>query len=774
MKFNKTGFLLVKGVSCLCAGLIMQVLVTASALAQEVGVAKTVRSISVQYVGSPTVTKDRILSQLSTKVGDPFSQAKVDEDIKKLYASGDVDNIRILAEPAGDTGVRLIVVVQTRAMLGEVRISGNTAISSKKLLKKADLATGESIDIATVQEGRTQIQELYRKQGFPEVSVDYNIGAPNAQGFSTVTYAVDEGGKGVLRKVEFIGNEVFKSKDLRKQMEQKQKSLLSVFSKKGRIDDDTMADDARKIEDYYQDHGYLNAQVVDVRRVRVDDKYVDLVITIEEGDMFTVGNVAVNGVRIMSAESDVLPYIQVKPDETYSGTKLKADIKMIRDLYGSQGYADVQVEPQLTGGEGDVVNVGYEVTEGRKFMLGKVNIAGNQKTQDKVIRREMAVNPGETYDTVRIEATQQRLMNLNYFSTVDVLPVDTSYIDVKDLNITVSEKPTGTVNFGAGFSSIDDLVGFIDVTQSNFDLGNWPSLTGAGQKFRMNLRYGTERRDFLIGLTEPWFMGRRLALGGELYYHDLFFLSDYYDQSEYGGDIFLRKPIGEFAYVRGEYRAQNVEISAENDASPEIMAEQGDYFQSMVGASVVHDTRDSLFLPRKGHKLSLGGDYSGLGGDVDTYGMELSASQYFDLPWDTIFSLVGAFATVDDHGGSGVPIFEREFLGGANNLRGFDYRDVGPKDINGEPIGGRSSWFGTAEYTFPLIEKIRGALFYDIGAVGTGSWDTGGDINSDWGVGLRLFILGGAPIQLDYGIPIQADEFNDSGGRFNFTIGYRF
>ncbi len=774
MKLNKTGSQLVKGAVCLCAGLIMQFAVTGMALAQEVGVAKSVRKIEVQYVGTATVSKDRILSRLSTKVGDPFSQAKVDEDIKKLYASGDVENIRILAEPQGDSGVRLIVVVQTRAMLGEVAFRGNSAIATKKLKKKVDLETGESIDMGQVQEGRTAIQEIYRKGGYPEVTVNYKVGAPNAQGFSTLTYNIDEGGKGVLRKVEFIGNEIFNAKILRKQMEQKQKGLFSMFSKKGRIDNDMMEDDVTRIEDFYQDHGYLNAQVVDVRRVRVDEKNVDLVITIEEGTMFSVGDVHIKGVRVMTAETDVSPYISAKAGETYSGQKLKNDIQMIRDLYGSQGYADARVDPQLTGGEGDIVNVTYEVTEGRKFNLGKVNIAGNQKTQDRVIRREMAVNPGEVYDTVRIDATQKRLMNLNYFSSVDVLPVDTSYIDVKDLNITVTEKPTGTVNFGAGFSSIDDLVGFIDVTQSNFDLGNWPSMTGAGQKFRMNLRYGTQRRDFLVGLTEPWFMGRRLALGGELYYRDLFFLSDYFDQSEYGGDIFLRKPVGKFAYVRGEYRIQNVEISPSNDASPAIKAEAGKYLQSMVGATLVHDTRDNLFLPRNGHKVSGGGDYSGLGGDVKTYGMDLSGSQYFDLPFDTIFSFVGSFKTVDSAGGDGVPIFEREFLGGANNLRGFDYREVGPKDINGEVVGGRTSWFGTAEYTFPLIEKIRGALFYDVGAVSVDAWDVGGDINSNYGLGLRLFILGGAPIQLDYGIPLQADEFNDSGGRFNFTIGYRF
>ena len=268
-------------------------------------------------------------------------------------------------------------------------------------------------------------------------------------------------------------------------------------------------------------------------------------------------------------------------------------------------------------------------------------------------------------------------------------------------------------------------------------------------------------------------MGHRLALGGELYYHEYLFLSDDYDQSEYGGTIFLRKPLGQDAYVRTEYRLQNVKIDADNDASPALQAEDGKYLQSMIGISGVHDTRDNLLLPRNGHKISLGGDYSGIGGDVNTYGFELAGSQHFDLPFDTILNLIGAFNTVDDHGSDGVPIFEREFLGGPSNLRGFDYWEVGPKDINGQPLGGRSSWFGTVEYSFPLINSIRGSLFYDVGAVSLDSWDTGGPVNSDWGIGLRIMLLG-APVQFTYGFPIQSDELNDSSGQFHFSGGYRF
>jgi outer membrane protein insertion porin family len=187
---------------------------------------------------------------------------------------------------------------------------------------------------------------------------------------------------------------------------------------------------------------------------------------------------------------------------------------------------------------------------------------------------------------------------------------------------------------------------------------------------------------------------------------------------------------------------------------------------------VIYDSRDDIFLPRHGLKADAGA-FVTAGGDVSVYGAEFGATKYVLLPFDTIFSLRGTFDTVDDTDGSGVPIFEREFLGGSNNMRGFKFRDVGPKDENGEPLGGRSAAFGSAEVTVPIIKMVRGALFYDIGVVSTKSWSFSGDVNSNWGFGVRLDLPIG-PVRLDYGLPIQSDEFNDSSGRFNFNLGYQF
>jgi outer membrane protein insertion porin family len=382
------------------------------------------------------------------------------------------------------------------------------------------------------------------------------------------------------------------------------------------------------------------------------------------------------------------------------------------------------------------------------------------------------MEPGQVYDTTKADVTERRLENMNYFSSVEVMPVDTSYLDEKDLLIRVVEKPTGTINFGAGFSSIDSLTGFFEVTQTNFDLFDWPSFTGAGQRFRFSVRAGSERKDASISITEPWFMGQRLALTTEAYYRDLLFLSPEYDQTSYGMAVSLRKSIGEFTYLVGDYRAEQIEIDADPNTSPAFLAEEGEFFKSSVGASVVRDTRDNVFLPREGNKASLGFEFAGLGGDVEDTILSASAAQYFTLPGDIIVSLNGEVNQSSD----GDHVFTRHFLGGANNLRGFEFRDVGPRDpVSGEVLGGNRSWNGTIEVSAPVVEKIRAAAFYDVGEVSDGpAGSLEGGIHSDWGIGLRLFVLGSAPVRLDYAFPLQSDGFNDDGGRFQFTMGAQF
>ena len=273
-------------------------------------------------------------------------------------------------------------------------------------------------------------------------------------------------------------------------------------------------------------------------------------------------------------------------------------------------------------------------------------------------------------------------------------------------------------------------------------------------------------------------MDQQLAVGGELFYREATYLSDVYDQRNYGGAFSVRKPLGLFTSAKLEYRLENIGIyDVDNDASDEIKSEEGDRLQSMLGLEINHDTRDSVFLTRKGHRIIAGTYVAGgpLGGDTDIYGWSLEGSKYWGLPGDTIFMVNAEVAVVDGwNGAERVPIFNRLYLGGANNLRGFDFREVGPKDEDGEPIGGNSMARITVEYTFPIIDRVRGAVFYDAGFVNAGSYEfSGSNYNSDVGFGLRMDLPIG-PVRVDFGIPLEADDYNDSSGKFNFNIGYQF
>ena len=753
----------------LACGLLLSLTGAVGLQAQDGG---TVKSIDVQYVGNQTVAPERLLSHMSTRVGDTLSMAQIDEDVKSLYASGDVENVRILAEKTGG-GVALIVVAQTRAVYGGVEFVGNTLIETSKLSGKVDLDVNKPIDETVLQTAREEIQEMYRKKGFAEATVTYSIGAPTAEGYSKVLFTVDEGTQGVLRNIEFVGNAAFPASRLKEEMKQKEKTLLTVFAKGGATDAETLAEDVRGIEDFYRDNGYLNARVVNVSRMRVDAKYVDVIFTIEEGQTYVVDSLAINGVTVLQLQDDVLPFLKTEAGKDFAGNKLKEDIKLITDQYGSRGYAEARVVPRLDDAGNGGVRVVLDVTEGQIYKVGQVHIEGNDKTKDHVIRRELPLEPGQLYDTNKTDVTQRRLENMNYFSSVEIMPVDTSYLDEKDLLIRVVEKPTGTINFGAGFSSIDNLTGFFEVTQSNFDLFDWPGFSGGGQRFRFSVRAGSERKDVSISITEPWFMGNRLAFTAEAYYRDLLFLSDQFDQTNIGTSFSLRKSIGEFSYLVGDYRLEQIDIDAETNASPAFVAEEGEFIKSSVGASVVRDSRDNVFLPREGNKVSAGFEFAGIGGDVDDTIATISGAQYLTLPGDIIISMNGEF----NHSTDGDHVFTRHFLGGANTLRGFDYRDVGSRDpVSGEVLGGNTSWYGTIEASVPVVEKIRAAAFYDVGEVSDGPVGSiEGGINSDWGIGLRLFVLGSAPVRLDYAFPLQTDTFNDEdGGRFQFTMGATF
>ena len=763
-------------------------------MAQMPAQAPIIKEINVQFVGPTTLSKERVLDNLATKPGAPFNERLVEEDIKSLYATGSVSNARIFAEPITG-GLKVTVLLQGRATIGEVLIEGEEAVTSAKIRKEIGTKPGDPLSDERLNDDRQKILKLYEDKNYTDVKVDTKTSElPDKR--IRVVFSINEGPKMIINKITFTGNDSILPKDLTKVMKTKTANLLSFLTKAGRLTPSQMDEDKDAIRTLYQNRGFADMRVTDVQTQPLPNGTgTDLVISIAEGPQYRVNKLSLEGASIV-APDELERYLKMKTGSLYTPEGMGADLKKLRDFYGSRGYVDMVAQPQITpAGEGQV-DLAYRIDEGVQSYVNLINVQGNTKTKDKVIRRELAVQPGGVFDTTLVDVSKTRLMNLNYFSKVDMAPQDTLVPGRKDLDVIVEEKKTGSFNFGAGFSSIDSLVGFAELQQSNFDLFNWPYFTGAGQRFRIRAQYGLQRQDFTMSLTEPWFMGYKVSVGGEFYYHAATFLSSVYSQSNLGGALQARKAINPFTALRGEYRLENVRIYNLTGNYGQAISDAGassPFTKSAVLLGLDFDNRDSLFLTHKGQSVSLSGVVAGggLGGSVQDYGLNLEAKKYFSLPWDMILLTKGSLGFMNPWGSgtkgtlnNAPPIFDELYLGGANDMRGFAFREVGPKDQYGNPVGGNTSVYGTGELTFPIIPRLRGAFFSDWGFVNANSWDispqtvtsginSSGGLNGDVGIGARIELPIG-PIRVDWGYPVMHDQWNKSNGQFNFNVGYTF
>ena len=736
-----------------------------------------VRDIAVEYVGPPSISKERVLSNLATQIGTAYSERSAEQDIRTLYATGGVANVRIFAEPMAD-GVKVTILLQGRPVVGEILIEGAEQIKMQKVRKEISSKVGDVLSEERLEDDRQKILKLYEDRNYAEVDVQYRIQEIPNSVQQRIVFQITEGPKLIVRQINFNGNNSVLAKDIRKVMKTKVWNLLSFFNKSGKLIPAQMEDDRTAIRTLYQNRGFADVEVGEVQTQPLGDRGVAITIDIVEGIQYHVQTVSFEGVNIVPAE-ELKARLKMGDGQLFTPKGMGDDLQILRDFYGTKGYVDMIAQPEVVPVGPGVVNLNYRVDEGLQSYVALINIQGNTRTKDRVIRRELAIKPGDVFDTTRVDVSKKRLNNLNYFSRVDASPADTIVPGQKDLNIIVEEKRTGSFNFGVGFSTTDSLVGFAELQQTNFDLFNFPNFTGAGQRFRIRGQYGLQRSDFIISLTEPWFLGYKLSVGVEGYYRQANYLSSVYDQENYGVAVQARKHLWGPISGRIEYRIEGIRIYnvETDDVGPEIEEAAGRYTKSAFTGSLNWDTRDDLFLTRKGELIELTGFISGgpLGGSVQDYGISLESAKYFSLPWDMIFLMKGEVAVVDSWGSDDqVPIFDRLYLGGANNLRGFNFREVGPVDEDENPIGGNSLAYSTFELTFPIFSRVRGAVFTDWGFVNRNSYDFSWDnMNGDIGIGVRLDLPIG-PIRVDYGWPVKYEGFNGPPGKFNFNIGYQF
>jgi outer membrane protein insertion porin family len=507
------------------------------------------------------------------------------------------------------------------------------------------------------------------------------------------------------------------------------------------------------------------------------------VITVEEGRRYRIGDISFTGNKLFTSQL-LGRVVRQKKGYVFTPSKLDKDVERLEDFYGKDGYLDTRVrlnrKPNVATG---AIDIEYTVNESEKFAVESIVIEGNTKTKSTVILRELVLGPGDVFSKVLMKISQLRLENTRFFEDVNVTPQETNIPGRRNMRIAIREGRTGNLTFGAGFSSLERATLFAEVSQSNFDLFNRRSFfQGDGQKFRLRLQLGSLSSEAVLSFEEPWLFQKQLGFGFSVFRTSSEYNSSFYTQVQSGFEVYLRKHLfelwsGRLSYTYEIFDIQNVSPSA----SSIIRALEGKNASSRIGLTLERDTRDKIINTTRGNRVEVNMNFAGgpLGGSKinNFYSLEFRGSQFFPV-FETqtqVLSLIARGGVVQNFGDSkDVPYYNKWYLGGPTTLRGFEFRDVAPRDVYNEPIGGKTYGFFSAEYSLDIVSPIRFALFYDAGFVNRAAYDfNAATYNDNFGVGLRLFVAG-APLSLDFGIPITSDKTNRKGNQFNFSFGTRF
>ena len=796
-----------------------------AAWAQSIGTKIT--RVDIKFIGPASVSEALIRDNIKLKSGDTYIPGGTQDDVHSLYATGQFYNIRISVDSADDGGVILTYIVQVRPRITEIKIEGNVKLKESKLKKKVTVKVGDPLDEQKIFTDVQEMKKLYEKSGYSDTKVKYVLNIDEATGHGTVTYQIQESPKVKIILVTFLGAEAFTQKELRKEIKTRAHWMWSWLTGSGYFQQDEFDGDTDKLTDFYHSHGYLDFEVKDVKFDHPTTNSMIVKFYIYEGHQYKVGAVKFSGNKFFS-DTEIIKGVRAIQRFQNSKAKLGAnglvmdvtniftpdgltkDTEAVQDFYGSKGYIEiaqgqalhVETVPNIEKG---TMDLDFQVGEDQISYVQKIEIHGNLKTKDKVIRRELAISPGDVFNMVQVKISKQRLEGLQYFDKVDMRPepTDPAIPGRKNLIVSVEEQNTGNFTIGAGYSSVDALVGYAEISQGNFDLFHPPYFTGGGEKLRLRVQLGTERQDYELSFTEPWFLNRKLALGVDLYRHQLNFESpnNIYDETRTGAKVSLTRALGsDFLIGSVSYTVEDIGISLNNGwhgyksdfpapgSTPNvpnaILDQVGDNLYQRVGTSLAYDTRNSTQLPNHGQRTELSTEVSA--GSTDFYKVEAHTAWYFPgLLKGHVIEAVGRTGIADSLAGGDVPLYDRYYLGGLYSLRGFKFRNVAPRqaynpmtpDVSNEPIGGNTYWFSSYEYSVPIFEKdggvsLRFALFYDIGCVDAASYSYSLNYSDDWGVGMRLNIPHLGPLRLDYGIPLKHDQYNGSGGQFQFGVGY--
>lgn len=730
----------------------------------------------INVKGNRYIEKDAIKLAIKSKEGDLYSLSSLQEDLKQVYQMGYFSDVQIDSADSPE-GKKVTFIVVERPVVSQIKIQGNKHIKTPDIQKALGIKLGRVLDQNQVRKDVAAIRKLYTDKGYLNASVDSKL-TSSGQDETSVDFYIRENEISKVKKISFSGNEHIKDKHLKRIMETRETNFLSFITNAGIFKEETFHKDLDKLNAFYYHKGFIKA-TVGSPTVTHEGKDIFISIPVDEGDEYKVGKVDITGDLIVPQDT-LARDLNTVEGKVFSSSFLNKDIVNVSELYSDRGYANVDITP-LTAidDEQKTVDVQFEIAKGEKVYFERINITGNTRTRDKVIRRELKVAEGDLYSSSAIKRSRQEIDNLGFFKKANLTTTKGTDPNKVILNVEVEEKPTGSISFGAGYSSVDSLVGMIQLTQDNF--------RGKGQKLDLRTQLGGTNQ-LVFSFNEPWLFDTRWSAGIDLYKMERWY--EDFDRDSTGGVLHFGHPVGEFTRVDISYGYEMIDISdVDRDASLEISKQEGETDIGAVTLGITRNTLDNRFTPRMGTMGLLSSKIAGLGGDNQFITLIGSFAKYFPMPRDSAFMIRGTMGYSFGYGGDDVPISEKFFLGGLDSLRGFEDRSVGPRERkiydNGifrtysneyDVVGGEKELFFNLEYIFPILKEagVRGVVFFDAGNAYDKSEGYFSDIRMGTGVGVRWQSPFG-PLRLEWGINLDPESKYDEGSsEFHFTMGALF
>jgi len=735
---------------------------------------------SIEIKGLKRIEEGAVKAKLSQKIGDPVSQEKTNEDIKSIFKMGYFEDVKVEIEPF-EGGAKLFYIIKEKPTIIRVEFQGNKELEDVKLKEKITINPGSIADTVLIQDNATIISKLYEEEGYwlsNVVPVIKKITADEIR----LTYQIDEGTKVKLRNILIEGNNNISSKKIKKAMDTKEWWIFSFISSSGYYKKDQMASDMEKIRTLYFDNGYIKTILAEPE-ITVDKqkKSMTIKIRVSEGDQYKISSINFTGNKAHDNET-IKKRIQLVPNVIFRKNLLEKDMRSISDLYSENGYALVSVVPDLSPDDtSKTVAVILNISEGDKYRIGRIEISGNTKTRDKVIRREIRLAEGDTFDSSKLKRSYERTNNLQFFDTVEIVPKPQYENKIVDLEVKVKEKPTGFLSVGGGYSSIDKLIATVDLTQGN--------LFGKGQYIKIKGELGGKSSFYELSFRDPYFLDTQYAFSTGIYRTTRKYIE--YEKKALGFYVGLGKSLDEYWRADVSYNFErptifNVRHDVDNaptgnfpgpedtkGASKIILDQEGTKTTSSVTPSLVRDSRDNYLDPSRGSRNSATFTFAGLGGSNAFIKGVLDSAWYFPLG-ETAFMFRGRFGYAKGIFDKKLPLYERFYIGGLYTLRGLGFGDAGPRDsATKEAIGGTEELIFNVENIFPLIPdlKLKGVVFFDAGNAYE-DFHKFGSLRYTAGLGFR-WISPMGPIRLEWGYNLKKEE-GESSSKFEFAFGTFF